>query len=694
MKARPAVLSVAALVCLSAVAGGAILNPTADSYVRDGSSASTNFGTVTPLEVRTSSNGQNRDAYFKFDVTGITGITLVKLRVNANLSGSGNVATSAYTVPTMTWTETGITWNNKPPLGSSLASVTVSGTAYVWYEFDVTTYVQSEQAAGRNVVSFALHATATSNRVISAKSRESALQEPELVVTGNQPPSAIITSPASGATFPQPANITINATASDSDGTITKVEFFQGTTKIGEDTTAPYSFAWNDVLAAAYSLTARATDNGGAVATSAAVGITVTEGGPTNVSGAIGASTTWTLSASPYIVTGDVTVGGASSPILTIEPGVKIKFNAGRTLIVGYGGSPGGLQAAGTSSRPITFTANSDSPTAGFWKGIQFNSGTTPVSRIAYATVSYGGEAGGYRGGIAVDNCSPTIENTTVQTNSYAGITLRAGGAPIVRNSTIIGNSGIGVIVGVGSSPTLESLTVTNNTGFALFTHAKVTVASISGLTLAGNGTNAVELWHGDYEYVDVDTTWKNPGVPYVVTHDIDLRKTSGSVASILTIEPGTTLKFNSGRTLLVGYFNPGNLQAVGTAAQPITFTANSGSPTAGFWKGIQFNSGTSSTSRIAYATVSYAGVAGSTGGIHMAGTSPNLDHVRFISNSYAGLSLNGASPIVQNSDFTSNSAGIVNQSPATVVNARFNWWDSVTGPSGSGGGSGQSISS
>jgi hypothetical protein len=298
MKTRLVVLAAAASVCLSAAAGGAVLNPTADSYVRDGSSANTNFGTVTPLEVRTSSNGQNRDAYFKFDVTGITGVTLVKLRVNANLSGSGTVAASAYAVPTTTWTETGITWNNKPALGSSLASVTVSGTAYVWYEFDVTSYVQSEQAAGRNVVSFALHATTTSNRLISVKSRESASQKPELVVTGNLAPSASITNPAGGATFPQPANITINATAADSDGTITKVEFFQGATKIGEDTTVPYSLAWNDVLAAAYSLTARATDNGSAVATSAAVGVTVTEGGPTLVSGGIYTNTTWMLAAS------------------------------------------------------------------------------------------------------------------------------------------------------------------------------------------------------------------------------------------------------------------------------------------------------------------------------------------------------------------------------------------------------------
>ena len=51
-------------------------------------------------------------------------------------------------------------------------------------------------------------------------------------------PAVSITSPANNASFIAPANITINATASDSDGTISKVEFFQGTTLLNTDTVA------------------------------------------------------------------------------------------------------------------------------------------------------------------------------------------------------------------------------------------------------------------------------------------------------------------------------------------------------------------------------------------------------------------------------------------------------------------------
>ncbi len=95
------------------------------------------------------------------------------------------------------------------------------------------------------------------------------------VQTVNGAPTVSLTAPANNATFTAPATVGLTATASDSDGTVTKVEFFQGATKLGEDTTAPYSFNWTNVAAGSYVLTARATDNGGATAISSAVSITV-----------------------------------------------------------------------------------------------------------------------------------------------------------------------------------------------------------------------------------------------------------------------------------------------------------------------------------------------------------------------------------------------------------------------------------
>jgi hypothetical protein len=92
----------------------------------------------------------------------------------------------------------------------------------------------------------------------------------------NIPPTVSITAPANGASFTAPASINITANAADADGSVTNVQFFNGTTSLGTDNTAPYSFSWTGVAAGTYSITAKATDNRGATTTSAAVSVTVT----------------------------------------------------------------------------------------------------------------------------------------------------------------------------------------------------------------------------------------------------------------------------------------------------------------------------------------------------------------------------------------------------------------------------------
>ncbi len=96
---------------------------------------------------------------------------------------------------------------------------------------------------------------------------------------GDGEPTVSITSPGSGQTFVEGSNITINATASDSDGTIVKVEFFSDGNKLGEDTSSPYSFTISAAQTGNYSLTAKATDNDNLSTTSDPVNIRVTSSG-------------------------------------------------------------------------------------------------------------------------------------------------------------------------------------------------------------------------------------------------------------------------------------------------------------------------------------------------------------------------------------------------------------------------------
>ena len=83
----------------------------------------------------------------------------------------------------------------------------------------------------------------------------------------NTLPAISITSPASGSSFANPASITINATASDADGAVSKVEFYNGSTKLGEDATSPYTYTWANVGGGTYNVRAVATDDRGGQAT-------------------------------------------------------------------------------------------------------------------------------------------------------------------------------------------------------------------------------------------------------------------------------------------------------------------------------------------------------------------------------------------------------------------------------------------
>ena len=76
----------------------------------------------------------------------------------------------------------------------------------------------------------------------------------------NFAPTVAITAPSGGGTLPT-GDIVIEATAADTDGSVSVVEFYDGATYLGEDATAPYSFVWSSVADGCYALTAKAIDD-------------------------------------------------------------------------------------------------------------------------------------------------------------------------------------------------------------------------------------------------------------------------------------------------------------------------------------------------------------------------------------------------------------------------------------------------
>jgi len=87
-------------------------------------------------------------------------------------------------------------------------------------------------------------------------------------------PVVTLTAPINGTSLAAPATFALNASATSTQGTIVQVEFYNGATLLGTDTTAPYTFSWVNVAAGTYSVTAKAIGSNGLTATSAPVSVT------------------------------------------------------------------------------------------------------------------------------------------------------------------------------------------------------------------------------------------------------------------------------------------------------------------------------------------------------------------------------------------------------------------------------------
>lgn len=79
----------------------------------------------------------------------------------------------------------------------------------------------------------------------------------------DNPPFALLTSPATDSTFQAPANITLVASAQDFDGTVTNVTFYADSSEVGQSAAGPYSVTWSNAPLGHHLLTAVATDNDG-----------------------------------------------------------------------------------------------------------------------------------------------------------------------------------------------------------------------------------------------------------------------------------------------------------------------------------------------------------------------------------------------------------------------------------------------
>jgi lysophospholipase L1-like esterase len=163
----------------------------ADSTLRDGSYISKNFGHDSTLGVQKSSTGFQRQSYVKFGLDTVNGdITSAVLTLYGRVTttGSAKVPVNIVAVADNDWTETGITWGNKPAASTLLGTMQL-GTSYTKLSLDVTNYVANARANGASFVSFDLVGGVSFGSQVLFYSRENGSNQPALKVTADAEPA-------------------------------------------------------------------------------------------------------------------------------------------------------------------------------------------------------------------------------------------------------------------------------------------------------------------------------------------------------------------------------------------------------------------------------------------------------------------------------------------------------------------------
>ncbi len=341
-----------------------------------------------------------------------------------------------------------------------------------------------------------------------------------------------------------------------------------------------------------------------------------------------------TLASGCYLANNGIRVEDSAN--LTLQAGVVIKFASGEQLFVE---SDASLTAEATSIDPIVLSGQE--PTPGYWDGVRFFFSNSIRNRLDHVQIEYAG--GGAEDG------------NVVATSTSLSPTRLA-----ISNSSLINGSGFGFKFEDGTllDQFERNRVSNNNTAGELAPNAATALDSTS--EYSGNTNDFIQLTTDD---LTVDTTFE--------ALDINYRAEDLRLEGNLTVRPGVTLEFTAGAELFVD--SDGALNANGTAAEPILFTATESIP--GFWNGIRFFFSPTVNNRLEHVVIEYGGGGfgdpSNTGNIRMTCTSISPSRLT-IANTMSnfslgwGLFLDDGCLVTEgeNVSYSGNAVGAVNMQP------------------------------
>jgi len=286
----------------------------------------------------------------------------------------------------------------------------------------------------------------------------------------------------------------------------------------------------------------------------------------------------WIAEDNPHIVTGTVIVN--SEVTLTMMPGVIVRFNANKSMIVN-----GTLKAIGTESDNIYFTSAKDtlggSPNDGDWTQILFSSSVD--DSLVWCQIRYGGYLNilpTSRPMIDVSGCSPVFINCTVRDGRYHGLSFGGGAHALLRDCAIYDNMGVAMWADVSAVPVWEG-----DYGPSHIYNNIFESYPFNGIYIPGGDITSNDTWYS-MGYT-TEPQYSKYGIPMFIGDENLTIQTSAT----LRLDPGVRLNFRNHLSLDVN----GTLKAIGTSEHPILFTSyqdvTGGSPNDGDWTQILFSS-------------------------------------------------------------------------------------------------------